>query len=112
VAYRGNVVVPAGTALEATVTLPSKRSTLQRGLLWGGAGAAALFAIGGGIYGGLALDAEAAYEEMPSRDTRDNGVAFRFAADLCLGTAVVVGAVTAVYWWLTRPGAARLEVQR
>lgn len=112
VPYRGQVVLPAGEVLAATITLPPKRTALQRALLWGGAGLAGVFAIGGGIYGGLALDAEAEYRDMPSVATRDDGVAFRFAADLLLGSAIVVGAATAIYWYVTRPDAATLEVQR
>ncbi len=112
VSFKGQIVLPAGKDIEALVHLPPTRSKLQRGLLWGGAGAAALFAIGGGIYGGFALDAEAEYKDMPSRETRDNGLAFRFASDFLLGSAIVVGAATAIYWYFTRPHAARLEVQR
>jgi len=113
VPFRGQIVLPAGKDVEAVVTLPRERSTLQRALLWSGASAAVGFAIGGGIYGALALDAEAEYAgPTPSVETRDNGLTFRFAADVLLGTAVVVGTVTAIAWWLTRPDDATLEVQR
>lgn len=104
--------IPEDRDLRLRVHLAPLRSPRQKIVLWSLLGAACAAAATGGVVGALAMtDSREFNRGVPTVMLADRGTRRAETADLMLGSALALGASTAVYYFVTQPGSSYADLR-
>jgi hypothetical protein len=109
VSFDRDLVVPDDRDVRVRAHLTPHRTRTQRATFWTLQAVATGLAVGGVVFGGLALNDQSSFDSAPTLALGDAGHQHAITADALFAASAAVGIAGAVYYLITWPRAARLE---
>ncbi len=110
--FDGDLQIPDDRDLKLRVHLTPRRTRSQRAAFWTLESVASAAALGGLVFGALALTDQRNFDDVPTLALGDSGRNNAIASDALFGVSAAVGIAGAIYYLATWPRGARVQTLR